>query len=93
MPRVMYTCPSCKLHCPLLDDILFFYCIFFFFFRLGFVVFAISWAAPALYGGSQARGPIRAVATAYATALQSHRNPGSEPCLQLTPQLTATPNP
>ena len=22
MPRVMYTCPSCKLHCPLLDDIL-----------------------------------------------------------------------
>ena len=41
----------------------------FFFFFFGFclfvvvVVVAISWAAPAAYGGSQARGPIGAVAT------------------------------
>ena len=38
---------------------------FFFFF---FVFFAISWAAPAVYGGSRARGRIRAVAAAYTTA-------------------------
>ena len=36
---------------------------FYFLFFLSFVVVAISWAAPAAYGGSQARGPIRAVAT------------------------------
>ena len=53
------------------------------------VVVAISWAAPAAYGGSQARGLIRAVATGLR---QSHSNVGSEPCLQPTPQLTATPD-
>ena len=47
---------------------------------------AISWAAPAAYGGSQARGPIGAAATGLR---QSHSNAGSEPCLQPTPQLTA----
>ena len=57
----------------------------FFFFGL----FAISWAAPAAYGGSQARGPIGAVATAYGTATATQ---GSEPHLQPTPQLTATPD-
>jgi len=46
-------------------------CIFFF-----FCLFAISWAAPAAHGGSQARGRIRATATR----------------LQPTPQLTATPD-
>ena len=59
---------------------------FFFFFCL----FAISWAAPSVYGGSQARGLIRAVA---AGLLQSHSNLGSEPRLQPTPQLTAMPDP
>ena len=49
--------------------------------------FAISWAAPAAYGGSQARGWIGAVATGLR---QSHSNAGSEPHLQPTPQLTAT---
>ena len=49
------------------------------------VVVAISWAAPAAYGGSQARGPIGAVATGLR---QSHSNAGSEPRLQPTPQLT-----
>ena len=41
------------------------------------------------YGGSQARGRIQAVATALR---QSHSNAGSEPHLQPTPQLMATPD-
>ena len=41
-------------------------------------------AAPTAYGGSQARGPIGAVA---AGLRHSHSNAGS------TPQLTATPDP
>ena len=48
-------------------------------------IFAFSRAAPAAYGGSQARGLIRAVATGLR---QSHSNMGSEPRLQPTPQLT-----
>jgi len=48
------------------------------------------WAAPVAYGGSQARGPIRAIA---ASLHQSHSNAGSLPHLQPTPQLTATPDP
>jgi len=59
---------------------------FFFFF---FVFLAISWAAPVAYGGSQGRGLIGAVATGLR---QSHSNAGSEPRLQPTPQLTATPD-
>jgi len=51
--------------------------------------FAISWAAPAAYGGSQARGRIGAVVTGLR---QSHSNAGSEPRLRPTPQLTATPD-
>ena len=54
-----------------------------------FCLFAISWAAPMAYGGSQARGLIGAVA---ASLLQSHRNTRSEPRLQPTPQLMATPD-
>ena len=42
------------------------------------------------YGGSQARGPVRAVA---AGRRQSHSNARSEPRLRPTPQLTATPDP
>ena len=61
------------------------YQVFFFFF-----FFAISWAAPAAYGGSQARGLIRAIA---ARLCHSHSNVGSEPYLQPTPQFTATPDP
>ena len=53
------------------------------------VVVAISWAAPAAYGGSQARGLIGAVA---ASLRQSHSNAGSKLRLQPTPQLTATPD-
>ena len=54
------------------------------------VIVAISWVAPAAYGGSQARGRIGAVA---AGLRQSHSsNTRSEPSLQPTPQLTATPD-
>ena len=55
-----------------------------------FCLFAISWAAPSAYGGSQARGRIGAVATGLR---HSHSHVGSEPRLQPTPQLTATPDP
>ena len=54
-----------------------------------FGLFAFSRATPAAYGGSQARGPIGAVA---AGLHQSHSNVGSEPHLQLAPQLTAMPD-
>ena len=60
--------------------------LFFFFFWL----FAIYWAAPTAYGGSQARGLIGAIATGLH---QSHSNARSKPRLLPTPQLTATPDP
>ena len=43
-------------------------------------------AIPAAYGGSQARGPIRAVATGLC---HSHSNARSEPHLRPTPRLIA----
>ena len=55
-----------------------------------FCLFAFSRAAPVAFGGSQARGLIRAVA---AGLRQSHRNVGSKLRLQPTPQLMATPDP
>ena len=58
--------PRTRQRCPLSP--------FFSFFGL----FAISWAVPAAYGGSQARGLIGAVAT---SLRQSHSNVGSEPHL------------
>ena len=62
----------------------------FFFFFFFFGLFAFSWAPPAAYGGSQARGPIGAVA---AGLHHSHSNVGSEPRLRPIPQLTAMPDP
>ena len=62
----------------------------FFFFFFFFCLFAFFGAAPAAYGGSQARGRIGAVGTGLH---QSHSNAGSEPCLRPMPQLTATPDP
>ena len=55
-----------------------------------FFFFCLFRAEPAAYGGSQARGLIRAIAAALC---QSHNNAGSEPHLQPTPQLTAAPDP
>ena len=52
--------------------------------------FLLFRATPVAYGGSQARGQIRAVATGL---YHSHINVGSETCLQPTPQLTATLDP
>ena len=57
----------------------------FFFF---FVFLLFPWAALMAYGGSQDRGLIRDVALGLR---QSNSNAGSEPRLQPTPQLTATP--
>ena len=42
------------------------------------------------YGGSQARAQIGAIV---AGLHHSHNSAGSEPCLQSTPQLMATPDP
>ena len=47
-------------------------------------------AATAAYGGSQARGQIRATASGLH---HSDSNTGSKPHLRPTPQLTATPDP
>ena len=55
-----------------------------------FCLFAISWAAPTAYGGSQARSRIGAVA---AGLHHSHSHAGSEPILRPTPQLRAMLDP
>ena len=55
-----------------------------------FCLFAFSRAAPTAYGGSQARGPIGAIA---AGLHHSHSNARSKPHLQPKPQVTATPDP
>ena len=55
---------------------------FLFCFVFVFGLFAFSRAAPAVYGGSQARGLIGAVATGLS---QSHSNTGSELRLRPTP--------
>ena len=51
--------------------------------------FLLCRATLVAYGGSQARGQIRAVA---AGLRHSHSNAGSKPRLRPTPQLTATPD-
>ena len=50
----------------------------------------LLWALPAPYESSQARGQIGATA---ASLHHSHSNTRSEPHLQPTPQLKATPDP
>ena len=67
----------------------FFLNFIFYFFYLFFCLLLFLWAAPAAYGGSQARGLIGAVA---ASLRQGHSNAGSEPSLQPTSQLAATPD-
>ena len=61
-------------------------CLFFFFF------FFFLRAAPAAYGGTQDRGQIRAMAAGL-RLYYNRNNTRSEPCLQPTPQLTATQDP
>ena len=65
---------------------------FFFVFFCLFFGFVFVFLGPQLvaYGGSQARGRIWAIA---AGLYHRHSNAGSEPSLQPTPQLRATPNP
>ena len=61
--------------------------------QVGFVclfVCLLFRAAPEAYGGSQARGPIRAAA---ASLRQGHSNARSKPYLPPTPQLVATLDP
>ena len=53
-----------------------------------FFFFLLFRAAPEAYRSSQARGLIGATAAGH-----SHSHTGSEPCLQPTPQLTATLDP
>ena len=53
-------------------------------------IFVFLRAAFSAYGDSHARGLMGAVATGLH---QRHSNVGSEPCLQPTPQLTATLDP
>ena len=52
--------------------------------------FCLFRAAPTAYGGSQAGGPIGAIAIGLH---HSHSNVGSEPYLRATPRLMATPDP
>ena len=58
--------------------------------HFSFCLFLLFRATPEAYGSSQARGRIGAVA---ASLHQGHSNAGSEPRLQLKPQLTATLDP
>ena len=61
-----------------------------FFFSFFLVFLSFSRAAHTAYGGSQARGLIRAIA---AHLRQCHSNTGSEPRLGPTPQLMAMLDP
>ena len=79
-----YVSPTLLLSCVFSFYLLLFIYLFI------FCLFTPSWAAPAAYGGSQARGRIGAAA---ASLHWSHSNLGSEPCLQPTPQLMAIPDP
>ena len=61
-----------------------------FIFFVCLVFFLLFRASPTTYGGSQARGRIKTTSDGLH---HSHSNAGSELCLRLTPQLTATPDP
>ena len=77
------------------SSVFYFFFVFFFFCLFVVVVVAISWAAPAAYGGSQARGLIGSVATGlrHNHSNQNHSNAGSKPSLRPIPYLMATPDP
>ena len=73
-----------------LSGVFLFFIYLFLFFISFFVFSAFSRAALTAYEDSQARGLIGAVAT---RLHHSHSHMGSEPRLQPTPQLPATPDP
>ena len=83
---------QCQMLNPLCHSyfILFLFYFILFYFIFGGVAFCLFRATPIAYGGSQARGPVRAVA---AILCQDHSNLGSKPCMQPTPQLMASPDP
>ena len=54
------------------------------------LIFFLVGGAPVAYGSAQARGQIGAMAASHS---HSHSNAGSEPYLQPTSQLLATPDP
>ena len=86
-------CEHTKCHLIVHFKVLILFCVKFtsiMFFKILLLLF-FSGAAPAAYGGSQAKGLIRAVAAA--GLHHSHSNKGSETCLQPTPQPMATPDP
>ena len=62
----------------------------FFLLLLLLLFFVFFRAAPLAYGGSEARGPIRAVPTGLR---HNHSTARSKPLLRPTPQLTAMPDP
>ena len=72
------------------SHVIFNFLTFYFFIYLFIYLFCLFRAAPVAYGGSQARGLIRAVA---ASLRQSHINARSEPSLQPAQQLTAMLHP
>ena len=67
------------------DELIVYYYYFFVFIYLFILLFR---AAPTAYGGSQARGPIRATAAGL-----HHSHSRSEMCVRPTPQLMATQDP
>ena len=67
-----------------------YFLLYYFFLFFIFCLCAFSRASPVAYGGSQARGPVRSVAT---SLHHSHSNGRSETCLWPIPQLKATPDP
>ena len=70
-----------------------FYSVFEFHFIFMYLfIYLLFKATPKAYGGSQARGPIRAAAAGLHHS-HSHSNSGSEPCLQSILWLMATPDP
>ena len=64
--------------------------LFFLFFLFFSFFFRLFGAAPTAYGGSQARGLIRAAAAGHS---HSHSSAESDPHLRPTPQLTARLDP
>ena len=76
LPLILFLKSSSNCNSSIFLPFWFFFCLFVCFFCL----FAISGAAPAAYGGSHARGRIRALA---AGLHHSHSNAGSKPLCHL----------